>query len=412
MTYGGVGVRRTIALALGLAPLMGCSARVVDDDDFVASSGSSTTGTPNPTTAPTSDPSTTDATDPSGGSVDDGGESSSGFATTGTSVRDCVSDGYPMVDLCWGEPIGGSCECDGECQWLAASIANETFPQDFGCGFYPGEVACSELWEGECCYSVRVYEDACGKGRPLVVDDRTRVAPLCAGADWGSAQAVHDLPEVAAYWLEAGLEEHASVASFARFALELVAVGAPPELLADTAAAMRDEVRHAELAFGLAQRFGASAQQPGALDAGPARGTTLREVIVATVREGCVGETLAAAQAELAAARATDPAVARALGEIAADEARHAALAWRVVQWALSVDPSLRGAVADAFAEADLLVLAPTEPASAGLEAYGVLSGDATEAVRAQAMRDTVRPFADALVSPRSDRPVHAASRA
>lgn len=408
-------------MALGLAPLIGCSARVVDDEDFVAG-GSSTSGMPttdptaasttSPTTTPTTDPSTSGATDPSAGSEDDGGESSSGFGSTGTPAQQCVSDGYPMVDLCWGEPIGDSCECDADCQWTAASIANETFPQGFGCGFYPDGVPCSELWQGQCCFSVQVYEDVCGKGRPLVVDDRTRVAELRAGADWGSARPVHDLPEVAAHWLEAGLEEHASVASFARFALELVAVGAPPELLADTAAAMRDEVRHAELAFGLAQRFGAEPQQPGSLDAGPARGTTLRDVVVATVREGCIGETLAAAEAELAAARATDSVVARALAEIAADEARHAALAWRVVQWALSLDPSLRDAVSTAFAEADVLGLAPVEPAAAGFEAYGVVSGEATEAVRAQTMRDTVRPFADALLSLRSDRPVRAPSLA
>lgn len=399
MAYGVDGVRRTIALALGMAPLLGCSPRVVDDS--VTSSDGASEGNP------TTDSSTTDAT---AGSEDDGG-SSGGGSTTGTAVQECVSDGYPFIDLC-RPPSGGTCECDGECQWTAAAMANEVFPDSFGCGFYAGEVACTELWQGECCFSVRVHEDICGKGRPLVVDDQARVASLRPSTDWGEAPRTLDRPEVAAHWLEAGLEEHASVASFARFTLELVAVGAPPEFLADSAAAMRDEVRHAELAFALAQRFGANAQGPGPLDAGPARGMTLAEVVVATVREGCVGETLAAAQAELAAAKATDTAVVAALEEIAIDEARHAALAWRVVQWALSVDPSLRAVVSAAFAEAASLVSAPTDPAPSGLEAYGVLSGDAVATVRARTVRDTVGPFAAALLSPRSGRPVRAPSRA
>lgn len=403
MAYSG-GVRRTIALALGLTPLTGCSARVIDTDDFVATGRGSTSGDP---IDPTTDPTTSGVTFTTG---DD--ESSSGFGSTGWGRNQCQStEGYPFVDLCWGAPIAGACECDDECQWQAAAIAQETFPSS-GCGFYPAQVECETVWGDSCCYTVTVYDDVCGKGRPLIVDDHACVAELHPGSDWGAAQPVFDRPEVAVHWLDAGLEEHASVASFARFALELVAVGAPPDLLADTAAAMHDEVRHAALAFGLAQRFGAEPQGPGPLDAGPARATTLRDVVVATVREGCIGETLAAAQAELAATRATEPEVVRVLAEIAADEARHAALAWRVVQWALSVDPSLVDAVSAAFAESHALGLRPAAPAPAGLEAYGVLSGDAVAAVRAQTLRDTVLPFAASLLSSRSVRPEHAPSRA
>ena len=42
------------------------------------------------------------------------------------------------------------------------------------------------------------------------------------------------------------------MASFARASLELMAVAAPPGLLAACARAMVDEVRHAELTFALA----------------------------------------------------------------------------------------------------------------------------------------------------------------
>lgn len=325
----------------------------------------------------------------------------------------CTALAYPNVDFCFGSPNStGECVCEGECQWAAASLAHETFP-DPGCGFLFNQVVCTEVWEDQCCFTASVFDDFCGgKGRPLIVDDHPRVASLVPGDAWGACGPEEARPAVAAHWLEAALDEHASVASFARFALELISVGAPADLLVDTATAMRDEIRHAELALALAGRFGAEPQQPGPLNAGPARSTSLEDVVVATVHEGCVGETLAAAHAELAAQRASDPAVVSALEEIAADEARHAALAWRVVQWALSVDPSLHDAVAQAFAASSALDMTAKEPTGAGLEAYGVLGAAAIEAVREQTLRETVEPFAKALLSRRTESRAHAVALA
>ena len=50
-------------------------------------------------------------------------------------------------------------------------------------------------------------------------------------------EAVRDLPprlrlQIADRWLEAALDEHASIAAFSRFSLHLMAVGAPPDLIA------------------------------------------------------------------------------------------------------------------------------------------------------------------------------------
>ena len=395
MAYRVDGVGKAIALALGVVPWGGCTDRVLDEG-FVgvpagsdgSSSGSSSGGTGVDTTGQVSV-----------GSLDD---SSSGFVSdvtgTGPVVRSCFAEVFPEVDLCWGVPVGGACVCDDDCQWNAANLAWELYPDNAGC-YYPGTVSCAEAVEGECCFTVRLqYEDFCGEGRPLIVEGEARVAALVSGTGWGTGATAQPHPAVAEHWLRAALQEHASVASFARFALELMGVGAPAVLLADTARAMRDEVRHAELAFGLARRFGAKALTPGPLDAGPVRSMALCDVVVATVREGCIGETLAAAQAELAARRATDPEVAEALQEIAADEARHAALAWQVVQWALSEDPSLGPVVARAFAEARGLDLRPCDPAPGGLEAFGVLPGDAVAAVRRQTLRETIEPFAAALL--------------
>jgi hypothetical protein len=57
--------------------------------------------------------------------------------------------------------------------------------------------------------------------------------------------------------------------------------------------------------------------------------------VIGTVREGCVGETLAALEAAEALQHCEDEAARPVLERIAAEEAQHAQLAWRFVAWAL-----------------------------------------------------------------------------
>ena len=77
-------------------------------------------------------------------------------------------------------------------------------------------------------------------GRPLLDDGRAHVAPTREGGAWprqGTSPApaiAEDLRAALAQgWLDDALLEHASVASFARATLELMALGAPPELLTE-----------------------------------------------------------------------------------------------------------------------------------------------------------------------------------
>ena len=153
-------------------------------------------------------------------------------------------------------------------------------------------------------------------------------------------------------WAETAQMEHASIASFNRFSLQLLAVGAPPELLEGSQRAGLDEIEHARMAFALATRYGARSLGPGALDL---RGDTLGSldlpsVAAGTVEEGCVGETLAALEAEAARDGAEELALRAAWSVIAEDEARHAELAWSFVRWALDQgQPAVRTAVEEAF---------------------------------------------------------------
>jgi hypothetical protein len=207
-------------------------------------------------------------------------------------------------------------------------------------------------------------------------------------------------PLAAAHWLRAARAEHASVASFARFALELMALGAPADLLADTTRAQLDEVVHARDCFGVAVRAGATDTGVGPLDV---RGSLASAgdpaaILVGLIREGCVGETTSAVFVEHALAAATEPSVRQALSRIVPDETRHAELAWRSARWVLETHPELLPLAMGTF---DACVPAP-EPAAdlsdAGDAAWGVLSEVDRARIRREAWRQVVAPAAAALL--------------
>ena len=66
-----------------------------------------------------------------------------------------------------------------------------------------------------------------------------------------------------------------------------------------------------------------------------AREGSFEEILINVIREGCIGETVAAVEAAEALEHAVDPMVRDALARIAKDELRHADLAWQFVRWAL-----------------------------------------------------------------------------
>jgi hypothetical protein len=213
--------------------------------------------------------------------------------------------------------------------------------------------------------------------------------------------------------------EHASVASFARFAAQLLALGAPAVLVREALQAAVDEAHHAELALGQAVRHGGRPLEFGSLDV---RGATeasldLERVVLACVREGCVGETLAALELARAAECCEDAELGEALARVADDEARHAALAWRFVQWALGQEPRLRAVVRRAFAALRVSDAMPDQLGSDAatrslgsgamtrldtaqrrmLRAHGCLPAAERCAVEREGLRELVWPCAEAL---------------
>ena len=186
------------------------------------------------------------------------------------------------------------------------------------------------FWNVNSLGTLRLYEVpctgafGCSIGRPLVVD-AVPVRPPVQGAP---------ATEDDVRWARAMADEYASVAAFARASLALMALGAPPELVARTHRAALDEVDHARRCAALGARFGATVTVgafPEAVSALPP--ADLADLAVATLIEGCVHEGAGAEEARRALARADDPAVREALEVIARDEAEHARLAWDTVTW-------------------------------------------------------------------------------
>jgi hypothetical protein len=180
-----------------------------------------------------------------------------------------------------------------------------------------------------------------------------------------------------------------------------MSLGAPPELIERATQAMADETAHAKLCFALASRYRGKSVGPGPLAVeGSLDSMSLQEIVILTIREGCIGETVAAIEAAEAAEHATDPVVRAALHRISADETRHAELAWRFVRWAIE----RFGPETLEVARAEFLRCAPVaasdEPLIASdrdLLAHGVLPEAARRALRAEVLTRVVGPCARAL---------------
>jgi hypothetical protein len=133
-----------------------------------------------------------------------------------------------------------------------------------------------------------------------------------------------------AFFAECAYLEAASVPAFERLARELRAHGAPTRFVKRALRARADEVRHAKATAALARRRGAS---PDAVVVELLPIRSLLAIAIENAVEGQVRETYGALVAVHQAAHARDARVAAVMRHIAADETRHAALAWDLAEW-------------------------------------------------------------------------------
>lgn len=274
-----------------------------------------------------------------------------------------------------------------------------------------------------CCYGVIRPE----RGRPLRAEDASRsavVADATTRSDWltrvgvdASSLDAGDRARLADAWAADAALEHASIAEFSRVTLSLMALGAPPDLLQKTHEAALDEVRHAELSFGLASALAGRSIGPGPLPidasspshvkAGESGRVTFAK---ATLQDGCIGETIASIEAALASEGAAGE-LRGMLRTIADDEARHATLAYATIAWLLGgASTEERDAitrfVGELVARIDDELAGPENQPAAGptdaLDAtWGRVSKRDAARVRRDALRGAVRPALLALLPPR-----------
>jgi len=193
----------------------------------------------------------------------------------------------------------------------------------------------------------------------VVVEEESLAVMVCSKDE--APQPVR-ISRLALEWTQQALGEHASIASFAAFAIALMSNRAPPHLIQQSLTAAQDEYRHAQTAFSVATLLGTmngnqtngellvepSALPPTQLKFGPNK----TELVLGAASEGCIAETLSALRmaaqvdADLRSlslpCSGHDDDLTRMLADltrtIALEEAAHSALAWNTVQWVCSAD--------------------------------------------------------------------------
>ncbi|MFO0760805.1 MAG: ferritin-like domain-containing protein [Byssovorax sp.] len=336
----------------------------------------------------------------------------------------CVCAGVVLSALHpWSACAPATCTTDADCP--SGECGAVFF--DTGCGFGAPVLACRSAADGcrtkaQCLPDVPlcvvdpsagntwqcVAGPPCGIGRPLLVEGRARTAKAEARTDWSVSDAGvffdgasdRERAALARHWKEIAALEHASVASFARFTLHLLALGAPASLVAEAQRAGLDEIEHARLAFALAGACAGAPLGPAPLDlSGFSLSADRREVLGALIAEACVGETVAVAEAQALAGRVADPALARLHARIAADEQRHAELGWRALAWMLAgADGATLAFAAACFEEAMASASQRPDPPPLVAPALGLLSATEIAAIRREALREVVAPCARALL--------------
>ncbi|MES1173879.1 MAG: ferritin-like domain-containing protein [Myxococcales bacterium] len=266
---------------------------------------------------------------------------------------DCGNGGLCQCDSRTpaGRCVFGGCQVDGDCgpNSLCIQIPQACDFPTFQCSKGADEcrLGSSDCPDGFCETNAQgrnvCHTAVCG--RPFIVADLPRWAAVASRADWLDDSLTPNLAgltpleraERAAHWARLGQMEHASIAAFARFNLQLLSLGAPSELVEACNRALADETRHTRLCFALASSYAGLPLGPSKLEVRDCfDDTSLAAIMKLVLREGCLGETGAALEARADAALATDPVVEEVLLRIAHDEQAHAELGFRFLAWALT----------------------------------------------------------------------------
>jgi hypothetical protein len=132
----------------------------------------------------------------------------------------------------------------------------------------------------------------------------------------------------------AAAHEAAAVRAFRQLVFDLEELDAPPSMVAQARRAARDEANHARWTLAVARGFDPNARLPPAdRRCAARRRLSAFELALENATAGCVGELFGTWLQVFQARAATQPHVRATARRIARDEARHAALAFRLFDW-------------------------------------------------------------------------------
>jgi hypothetical protein len=139
-------------------------------------------------------------------------------------------------------------------------------------------------------------------------------------------------------WSRRSAAEYLAVSTFAVLAIDLVAAGAPADVLSLCMRAGIDEVRHAELCLRMIEIYGGKRVMPppgmSSLPDDPER-PKLHQALANTLLVSCVSETYATTVLTATRDLTTDPVAHAVLTSIYSDEVMHARLGWSYLRYGI-----------------------------------------------------------------------------
>ncbi|NBW81549.1 ferritin-like domain-containing protein [bacterium] len=185
-----------------------------------------------------------------------------------------------------------------------------------------------------------------GHGRPFRINGTPIVSKVSNSSEWSTCdvKTCSDLDHesrraLEAVWLDNASKEHASVPAFSKLSLQLIALAAPPELIAKVFTAAGREITHAKLCFSIAASVSGKpwcpAEMPQILR-GNNKFDSLESLILECFVDGCLMEALSAAHAQASARLAEEADVKSVFSVIAEDEKFHAELSWAILEFLLT----------------------------------------------------------------------------
>jgi len=271
-------------------------------------------------------------------------------------------------------------------------------------GAYSGQIDPSI--RDSCCYPAEYLKirKQCVYGRPLMQAGQAKVAGYQEGQGWKCEVELKDQyskwqkQQAGEFYLQCALFEHASIASFHQFGLELMRFAAPRDLLLATQEAILDEIRHAQLAFGLASSLLEKNVAPTSLSMQIEGSESLQEFALKTLKEGAVGESIAVVLAATQRCYAKEAAICDFLDQVIIDESKHAELAWETLRWCLKQDSSLAEVLLDATKIEMVEDFLAHDMAS--LHVLGILSREEHERAVIHGFEQVVIPSLQSLIHP------------